>query len=161
MENVLIYTKYYYNIILIGIDYLPFYYYMMNSKEIVFLLLMIIIWILYIRINLTKKIIEVPNSVKCLFKYPSCDEADIDGHTIVYGMIYMLIGVMVPNKHIWAILFAISIESIKPYFGITPKYIINPLIGVTGYSLGSYFNHLLPDKKYKLKKKYSLLSELS
>lgn len=131
----------------------------MDRQTIILLLLIILICILYNHINLTEKIIEIPYSIKCFFNEPKCDEGNIDGQTLIYGLIYVMIGLMIPNKHIWIILLSISIEIIRPYLNLTPKYIVNPLIGITGYSFGSYLSDLLLDKEKLLKEKYYLLNK--
>ena len=38
------------------------------------------------------KISDVPNSIKCFFGEDNCEEGDIDGWSIIHGLMYFIIG---------------------------------------------------------------------
>ena len=105
---------------------------------------------------LTKmKISKVPYELKCAFEEPGCEEGDIDGWTLMHGLMYFIIGLIVPNKYL--IIFVISIlwEIIQPLFGNNARYIINPLVNLTGYGIGSIVKNSL--SKNQLREKYTVL----
>lgn len=99
------------------------------------------------------KIADIPLEVKCFFKEPNCEEGDLDGWSIVYFLIYFIIGLVIPDQYITIVVILVFIEIVKPLGGYKPKYFINPLIGLTGYSIGSF---IMP-KNNKFVEKYSVL----
>lgn len=88
-------------------------------------------------------IATVPHSIKCLIKYPNCDNNDIDGWTLMQGLIFFIVGFMIPNTYLAALIVAILLAIVKRYFGEKPKFIINPLISMAGYTLGSFLHNQL------------------
>jgi len=120
-----------------------------NHCDIIKIILIIIIFVIVIQIyNIfykskygdyfkSIKIADVPDSVKCFFKEPQCEEGNIDGWSIVHALLYFGIGLVFPGHYITIIVISIIYEIIQPYLGNQPRYIINPLINLTGYSLGS------------------------
>lgn len=83
------------------------------------------------------KLADVPYSVKCYFKEPGCEEGNIDGWSIVYLLFFFIVGLIMPNQYVLVLLVTIGIEIFKPCIGGHSKYIINPIIGLTGYAIGS------------------------
>ena len=98
------------------------------------------------------KIIEIPNDIKCYFDEDRCDEGDIDTWSLLYFIISIVAGYILPRMHIQYIALSIIMEILMPYIGYSSRYIINPLVAITGYSIGNELNtyHL----KYTLSKKY-------
>jgi hypothetical protein len=96
------------------------------------------------------KFFEVPDSIKCFFGEDKCDEGDIDGWTLCHGLMYFIIGLIVPSQYLLIILISIIFEMIQPYFGNSSRYIINPLVNLTGYAMGSI---LSPRHDYREKYK--------
>ena len=99
------------------------------------------------------KISNVPYSVKCFFNEPGCEEGDIDGWTIVRGLAYFIIGLIVPNQYLAIITISIILEVVQPFIGNNPRYIINPLVSLTGYAFGS----IIGTSTKSFKKKYDVL----
>ncbi|AUV58325.1 hypothetical protein mvi_353 [Megavirus vitis] len=95
---------------------------------------------------------EVPHSVKCAFGEKTCQEGDINGWSMMQAFIYFIVGLIIPDKYFLIIIISVVIEIIKPFFGITPRYIIAPLLNITGYILGSSLkpNNKNYCEKYKL-----------
>lgn len=131
------------------------------KKLIVLLIIFAILWQIY---NITyrqkygdyfgnMKVAEVPHSVKCFFNEPGCEEGDIDGWSIVYALIYFIVGLIIPNQYLAVIVISILFELAQPYFGNRSRYIINPLVNITGYGLGS----LLSKNMNGYKEKYKVL----
>ena len=115
-----------------------------NVKIIVLLIIFAVIYEIYKRFfdshRLDRKITKVPKQVKCIVKAPYCEEADIDGWALAYALMYFIIGLIVPHKYLIVVIATVGYEVVKPYFGQKPRYIINPLVGITGYAIGSFLS---------------------
>jgi len=101
-----------------------------------------IVWICEIDLQnikqiLDTKIIDVPIDIKCQFDEPNCMEGDIDGWSISYGVVYFIVGLLYPERYLGIVFFAIAVELMGPYIGFKSRYIVNPLIAITTYSIGS------------------------
>ena len=129
------------------------------KKIVVLLIIFAIIWQIY---NCTYgarngdvlkniKIADVPYSIKCAFNEPGCEEGNIDGWSIVHGLMYFIIGLIVPNQYLFIIATSITFEIIQPCFGNKSRYIINPLINITSYTIGSLLSNAARgfDEKYQ------------
>lgn len=95
------------------------------------------------------KISNVPHSIKCFFNEPGCDTGNIDGWTLMHGLAYFIIGIIVPDHYLFIVIVSIIFELAKPYFGDNARYIINPLVNLTGYAIGSAINKKLNERKEK------------
>uniref|UniRef100_A0A6C0C9N0 Uncharacterized protein n=1 Tax=viral metagenome TaxID=1070528 RepID=A0A6C0C9N0_9ZZZZ len=110
---------------------------MMIKYLIITIILFIIGWQIFGADLKRMKIMDVPYSVKCYFGEEGCEKGDIDGETICRGLFFFVIGLIIPDKYIYAIIFISLMLIIEPLLGYNPKFIINPLISITGYMLGS------------------------
>ena len=117
------------------------------KKIIVLLIFFAIMWQIYNYTYRTRygdyfsnTIVDVPYSIKCFFNEPGCEEGNIDGWSIVHGLMFFIIGLIVPNQYLVILIISIILEFIQPYLGNNARYIINPLINLTGYTLGSIMN---------------------
>ena len=123
----------------------------MNSilKIIILLIVFGILWHIYTSSNIgsqndmqfSKKIMDVPKSIKCFFSDQHCNEANLDAGSVVQLIVYFIIGLMVPNHYVAIIIISIIIEIAKPFFGYRSKYVVNPIINFTGYLIGSALSH--------------------
>lgn len=97
------------------------------------------------------KLINVPYSIKCFFGENSCEKGDIDGWSILLAIIYFIIGWIKPHYYGTIIILSIVMECIQFYMNSQSKFIINPLIAITGYIIGSLLSPK-PDfrEKYKI-----------
>lgn len=86
------------------------------------------------------KVMDVPYSVKCYFKEDGCEKGDIDAETICRGLFFFVLGLLIPDKYVYVIMFVVLMTIVEPMFGYSPKFIINPLVSITGYMLGSVLN---------------------
>lgn len=134
-------------------------------KSIILFVLLIVLITHYVRYEIQntgsifgKKILEVPYDIKCYFEEDRCDEGDIDMWAVLYFIVSIISGYLVPDNHIGYALLAVSFEIIMPYVGYSSRYIINPLVAITGYSIGHQL-HKLYDK-YELKEKYTIVEKL-
>lgn len=98
---------------------------------------------------------SVPLEVKCFFGEDKCEEGDIDYWTLLHGLIYFVIGILVPDQYLTVIIVSIVFELLQPYLGNGSRYLINPLVNLTGYSVGSvlsrYFQSNSQSKCYNAK----------
>lgn len=99
------------------------------------------------------KFMDVPYSVKCFFGEDNCEEGDIDGWTIIHGLMYFIIGLIVPDHYLFILGVSVAFEFVQPYLGNSSRYIINPLVSLTGYAIGS----VLSPRQEGFKEKYQLL----
>jgi len=107
---------------------------------------------------ITNKIMDVPDSIKCFFGEDRCDEGDIDYWTLLHGIVYFIIGILVPDQYLLIVLISIGFELFQPYLGNSSRYIINPLVNLTGYAIGSVLNGSVMSKSNQLcySDKYSI-----
>lgn len=135
-----------------------------DIKKIMLLIFMFaIVWLIY---NYTykarygdilqnMKIMDVPHAVKCYFGEENCDEGNIDAWSLLNMFVYFVIGYIVPGHYLLIIIVSIAFEIVKPMFGSNAKLIVDPLINLTGYAIGSM---LSPKKTTSMnyKNKYEL-----
>lgn len=131
---------------------------------IILLIVLAVLWHLYNSFYRKKngdifssKLIDVPYDIKCPVEYDRCEEGDIDAWDLIRGLIFLVIGIAIPNKYLVVIIMSILFELIQPYFGGVPKYIINPLINITGYAVGSIMSPLVTGQNKMFKEKYKIL----
>jgi hypothetical protein len=118
------------------------------KKLFIILLILVVIFQLYYLLTgdhygdrLAKfKLIDLPHSIKCYFNESQCETGYIDGWSLLSALIYLIAGYLIPGQHFWALSIAIVTQFIQPYFGIHSKYIVDPLIDITAYSIGSLFS---------------------
>lgn len=104
------------------------------NLQIVLITILVIVFEIY-NIN----IINVPYSVKCFYGENDCYQGDINGSEIPYFILFFLLGRKWPNRALLAFLLSMIIEIAKHKMGLNHKYIINPLIALTGYMIGSVY----------------------
>jgi len=112
----------------------------------------IIIWILglgtllylaksYFNLDMLNTIFaDVPMDIKCAINEDFCEDGNIDGWSLVYFVAYAIIGYNQPNQYLFIFFISILIEIISMWLGRPSRFIINPLISLTGYGIGSYLN---------------------
>ena len=131
-------------------------------KIILVLIILIVIWQIYNIIfrngylitNI--KIAEVPRSIKCVIEQPGCEDGDIDGWSILHALMYFIVGIIIPDQYLVILIISVIYEFVQPYIGNhSARYIINPLVNLTGYALGSIVNKSII--KNQLQEKYSIL----
>uniref|UniRef100_A0A6G6AB05 Uncharacterized protein n=1 Tax=Borely moumouvirus TaxID=2712067 RepID=A0A6G6AB05_9VIRU len=132
---------------------------------ILLLVFLVAVWMIYNYLYASKygdildniKIMQVPQPVKCFFGENTCEQGDINGWSMLQAFLYFIVGLIIPNRYLLIIIISIVIEVIKPLFGMTPRYIISPLLNLTGYILGSSLNPVT--KNNNLSEKYNLLTK--
>lgn len=91
----------------------------------------IIIWL----INQSREtFVKLPREVKCFIEHRGCEENNITGSILLYGLFYLGLGLIFPNRIGIILLALIATEVVMAHF--SPNYIVRPLIGLTGYGIG-------------------------
>jgi hypothetical protein len=92
-------------------------------------------------IRFFKKIINVcipvPYGLKCLFGESGCERGNISFLSFFHFIGYFIIGVLIPDYYWEIIILSYACEFIELGLGFTPKFIIDPLINISGYAIGS------------------------
>jgi len=86
------------------------------------------------------KLIGVPMDIKCAFQENMCEDGDIDTWSIIYFVAYSIIGYNYPNQYLVVLFISILVEIVSMWMGYPSRMIMNPLISITGYGVGSAFN---------------------
>ena len=102
---------------------------------------------------ISNKLICVPHSIKCFFGENLCERGDIDQWSLLSLAVYFIIGWFKPHYYGTIIIISIVLEFIQFYMNGQSKFIINPLIAITGYIIGS-----LASPKPDFREKYKVLN---
>ncbi|MEM0354186.1 MAG: hypothetical protein QXW79_01255 [Thermoplasmata archaeon] len=133
-------------------------------KEVILLtLVFVIMFQIYMLVSYTKydsilkkvRLADVPYSIKCFFDGPVCEEGNLDGWSLLHGSIFIAVGFAIPNKYLLVIIFSMLFELVRFHFGYEARPIINPLVNLTGYMIGSFLN----SKCHLYRNKYNLLEK--
>ncbi|MEM3063178.1 MAG: hypothetical protein QW303_06525 [Nitrososphaerota archaeon] len=130
-----------------------------QMKEIILLTILFIFMFQIYRIashtNILKKVhlVDIPYSIKCFFNGPLCEEGDLDGWSLLHGSIFLVVGFAMPKRYLLIIIFSVLFEFVRFHFGYESRPIINPLVNLTGYIIGSFLN----DKSKTYREKYQVL----
>lgn len=84
-----------------------------------------------------KCLLEVPYGIKCTIGDEKCENGNCTLWIFIHMTIYFLVGLYQPGCYIEIILISIFCESIETGVGHTSKYIVDPLINMTAYIIGS------------------------
>jgi hypothetical protein len=82
-------------------------------------------------------IFNPPESIKCFFGERYCQEGYINMWTIFHFFIYFFAGLYVPHKYGVILFISIMCEIIENILGFPSKFIIDPVVNLTGYFIGS------------------------
>jgi hypothetical protein len=92
-------------------------------------------------IRFFKKIINicipVPYGLKCLFGESGCERGNISFLSFFHFIGYLIIGVLIPDYYWEIIILSYACEFIELGLGFTPHFIIDPLLNISGYAIGS------------------------
>ena len=87
-------------------------------------------------------IFKMPKSVKCFIGDINCKKGDITLWTVFHFIIYFVVGVFLPHHYIEILLISIGCELLESGIGHTSKYIVDPVVNMLGYIIGSQFSKL-------------------
>jgi hypothetical protein len=82
---------------------------------------------------------DIPYSIKCTIGDKKCEKGNIEIWGLFHFIIYILVGLFVPDCYIEIIIISILCELLETALGHTSKYVVDPLINITGYIIGSAF----------------------
>ena len=80
---------------------------------------------------------DIMGKSKCIVNYDGCDNQMIDGWSISRLFIFMLIGYINPHQHGFMALYTVLVQSWIIANNIPSKHVLNPILTMSGYSLGS------------------------
>ena len=92
--------------------------------------------------SLNESLVNVPMEIKCAFNEDACEQGNIDGWSIVYLIAYSIIGYNIPNQYLVVLFASIIVEVVFYSIGYPARFIMNPLIAISGFSVGSYLYRL-------------------
>lgn len=91
--------------------------------------------------HLTKrKVIKLPTDLKCFVGDHRCKEGDFEIWTLVHFVIYFAIGMYIPSLYFEILIISIACELLETAIGFPAKYILDPIVNMAGYILGSQFS---------------------
>ena len=82
-------------------------------------------------------IIEIPYGLKCLISDPQCAKADFCLFSIIHIVCYIALGYYVPNQYVIILVVSILCEFLEYFMGFQSKFILDPIINIAGYFIGS------------------------
>lgn len=84
-----------------------------------------------------RTVVEVPSKLKCALNEPSCDYNDLNLHTIIISLFFMLAGYYRPDSYGSALIISLGTQAVRYYFDGKSSFIIDPMANMTGYAIGS------------------------
>lgn len=113
-------------------------------------ILFMVIWVMYMPYRFYYgdifgkiKIADVLKDKKCYIQSYRCDEEIIDGWSLLHFFMYAIIGYLYPGEYIFIFITSILVEMTEHLIQLRPKYILDPLVNITAYSMGHLLNSLL------------------
>jgi hypothetical protein len=83
---------------------------------------------------------EVPYSIKCTIGDENCEWGDCNTWILIHFVIYFCVGLYIPNCYIEIILISIICEMLESSLHHTAKFIVDPMVNLTAYYVGSLFS---------------------
>lgn len=82
--------------------------------------------------------INVSDNIKCLFGERLCQEGNINLWTFLHFIIYLIAGILFPNRYLFFFIISILCEFFELYFtSYAAKFIIDPVFNMSGYVIGN------------------------
>ena len=92
-------------------------------------------------VRIFKKIVNfyipVPYGLKCYFNEDGCERGNITIFSFFHLIGYFIIGFLIPDYYWEIIILSYACEFLELGLGFTTKFIIDPLINISGYAIGS------------------------
>ena len=88
-----------------------------------------------------KPMFELPYGAKCLFGEEDCEKADFTIFSVIHIVSYIAVGYYVPDQYIIIIIVSILCEFLEYFMGFQGKFVLDPVINVLGYFIGSQIKH--------------------
>lgn len=87
-------------------------------------------------------LIEIPCGVKCYFGEQGCEKGNFTFFTIIHLVMYIVIGFLVPGYYIEILLISIACELLEAGLGVQSKFLLDPVVNMIGYVIGTQFRYL-------------------
>jgi hypothetical protein len=81
--------------------------------------------------------IPIPYGLKCYFNESGCERGNITIFSFFHLIGYFIIGFLIPDYYWEIIILSYACEFLELGLGFTTKFIIDPLINISGYAIGS------------------------
>jgi hypothetical protein len=81
--------------------------------------------------------IPVPYGLKCYFNEDQCEKGNIDIFSFFHFIGYFVIGILIPDYYWEIIILSYACEFLELGLGLTTKFIVDPIINLSGYAIGS------------------------
>jgi len=106
--------------------------------------LVLLFWMISLFIRYVFKIRETdhllfhtPSSINCFVGEGTCEKNGISIWTVGHFVFYTIVGAIVPGLYIEVLTISIFYEIFEQMVGHKPQYIIDPIVNMSGYILGS------------------------
>jgi hypothetical protein len=86
------------------------------------------------------KFLQLPTGLKCLFNENNCQNADFTFFTIIHIVSYIIIGYYVPDQYVIILIVSVLCEFMEYFMGFQAKFILDPIVNIVGYFIGSQLN---------------------
>ncbi len=96
-------------------------------------------------------IFEVDMNIKCFVGEPGCENGNIDIWTVGHFVVYFFMGLYVPGLYVEIFVISVIFECFEYMVGHKSKFIVDSIVNMAGYILGSQLS-LNEDKKSPLQK---------
>lgn len=80
---------------------------------------------------------DVMGKYKCAIKFEGCEKQYLGGWGVVRVLAFVLIGFVSPHAHVNMIVFSSLFQLYAMGWGHKDKHVLNPILNIVGYSLGS------------------------
>jgi hypothetical protein len=88
-------------------------------------------------------IFEMPYGAKCLFGEMDCEKADFTLFSVIHIVSYIIIGYFIPDQYLIILIVSILCEFLEYFMGFQSKFILDPIINIAGYFIGSTLRNQL------------------
>lgn len=93
---------------------------------------------------------DPPRSIKCIIKDISnnpkknnCEKINVDYWSVAHAVLYAAIGLFVPHKYALVLVLSVVCEVFEFYSGWRAKWILDPIVNMGGYIVGSALSPLV------------------
>lgn len=80
---------------------------------------------------------RVNDEIKCFIGEPGCENSDPSLWTVGHFIVFLLIGIYVPGLYLEIFVISIIFEGFEYSIGHTSRFIIDPIVNLSGYIIGS------------------------
>lgn len=82
--------------------------------------------------------IDVPIEIKCFINETNCEDYNIKKNNLITSGVFFLFGYSKPNKHLNFFILSLILITIMSYLNMNTNYIVDTILNMSSYTLGSY-----------------------